>query len=139
MSLSKHINEYYLVFGDGNHWICKFLKKHYRHVFVVWKNSYGWQYLNPCSHTLETKILPAMLQEDVPGLYSKRGFKVYKLIVPAYKKHNGRHGIKLINCVWILKYFLGLSIGGITPYGFLKQLSKADYLTTGIKVIPIMR
>ena len=133
------MNEYYLVFGNGKHWLCKFLKKDFQHVFVIWRNIYGWHYLNPRNNCLETNPLPYLMKQDVPTIYAKQGYTVVRLSMPQFKKHIGRHGFKFTNCVWIIKYFLGLSVRAYTPYGLYKALFKQDYLKTGILAQQILR
>lgn len=133
--MNNQFNNYWLVFGEGKHFFCKFLKPRFQHVFVVWKNEYGWHYLNPCSYGLETNPLPCLLADDVPGMYRKQGYEVMGISVPYFKKKFVRHGIHLTTCVGIVKYFLGLDSWAITPYGLYKALVRQAYdYRTGISI-----
>lgn len=139
-SNSTH-RDYWLVFGASKHWACKFLKRGYEHVFIVMRDRYGWTCINPCSNTLKVDTLPFLLNFDVPTLYVKQGYRVARISVGEYRKRAGRHGLKFITCVWIVKYYLGLCVKAYTPWGLYKALAKAsqNYRQTGIRFNLLVR
>lgn len=134
-SLSCTHKDYWLVFDKGQHWICKFLKKGFGHVFILVRDQYGWLAINPCSYGLEVTHLPFLKEQDAPRYFEKQGDKVMRVSVPAKKRSKVFHGVRFFTCVWLIKYYLGITLKAYTPYGLYKALFKAsnNYMQTGIR------
>lgn len=116
----ERMNEYYLVFSRGEHLVRKFLKKRFGHVFLITHDNYNWIKLNPAYDKFDWEILPLTREESpVEKFYAKQPCIYIKMKKKAqwFWFH-----FKIIQCVSMVKYVLGIKLWGITPWQFYKSL-----------------
>lgn len=114
--------EFWLVFSDGVHPICKFMKRGYSHVYVITRDEYNWIKANPEQAYLRFTILPYAIDEDAPRLERPVLSTVLKLKTARRSSEGIYSYFGFMNCVNYVQYMLGIKTSAFTPYGLYKRL-----------------
>jgi hypothetical protein len=120
------VNTFWLVFRSGEHWFCKFLKKDFGHVYVLFHDKYNWVGINPRSYRLECKVLNFKPSDDIGRqMHNKFGYKVIKVTT----RVNCNRTINMqmfysLTCVSMVKYITGIRLFAWTPWQLYKRLRK---------------
>ncbi len=115
-------NEYWIVFTSGKHWITRFLKRQYGHVFLITKDDFNWMKINPGFDRTEPMILNVGYDFNVPQYLSSQGNKVVHLRTGSPRLKLGRWHIR--TCVKECESILGIKLQGLTPWRAYKKLAK---------------
>jgi hypothetical protein len=114
--------EYYVVFTQGvTHWITRWLRAHFSHIYLLTHDQYNWLLLNPTRLYLQATILPVPITQ-LPFDCLKEGDTVLRI---RFRKRDDTQqfgAVGLLNCVTWTKYMLGIRINCLTPFGLYKRL-----------------
>lgn len=115
--------EYWVVFTQGvTHWITRWLKPNFSHIFVITRDDYNWFVLNPTRLYLQV-IIPAEPIDKLPlPLFVKPTDTVVKVTFGLRDDTQQFGSLGMLNCVTWVKYILGLRISGLTPWRLYKRL-----------------
>jgi hypothetical protein len=118
-----HSTEYYLVFTQGiTHWITRWLRPDFSHIWLLTKDDFNWILLNPTRGYLQCSILPVPItQSPLPQLV-KDGDTVLHITFSKRDCTQQFGSIGLLNCVTWAKYILGVRVNCLTPFGLYKRL-----------------
>lgn len=122
------MNERWVFFCDNNSVKNSFLKKNYRHSFIITRDQFNWILIDPENKQLTVKILPYSTSFDLPKkiLGECLDYSCIKLEIKDKKKKHICLPWRFFTCVGIVKYSLGLSIHALTPYRLYKKLKKLE-------------
>ena len=115
--------EYYVIFTQGvTHWITKWLRRDFSHIYLLTKDDYNWVLLNPTRRYLQVTILPIPItQSPLPNLL-KDGDTILHIVFGKRDCTRQFGAVGMLNCVTWAKYILGLRINCLTPFGLYKRL-----------------
>jgi hypothetical protein len=126
--------EYWIFWKNGNHWIDRYLKSGYQHMFVISRDEYNWYLIDPLLDGLNFEILsfdPADAQgvfdKYLPGCHRVVYFK--KLVK---EKLSFGSICRPASCVELVKYIVGIKSYALTPYQLFKHILK--YLNKKYKI-----
>lgn len=117
--------DYYIVFTNSNydHWLFRFLKPGYRHVYAMKKTEHGnfWQIINPkASHLSVHQELVSVY--PTPEDYAEPG----DVIVPVSKRiywSDNKRPLGIYTCVEVIKSLLCIKKPWVfTPYQLYRSL-----------------
>lgn len=116
------MQEYYIVFTQGVHWIAKLLKPNFSHIYIITRDDYNWIVLNPTRGFLQVGIAAVSITEPLPMMVALPADTILKVIID--KRDSGKlfGYFKLINCVTAVKYILGLRLCAVTPFQLFSRL-----------------
>lgn len=118
-----HSTEYYLIFTQGvTHWITRWLKPNFSHIWLLTRDDYNWLILNPTRLYLQPLIPPiSVIDNPWPALLRQDDTVIH--IRFGRRDDTQQFGaIGFLNCVTWAKYILGLRIRCLTPFGLYKRL-----------------
>jgi hypothetical protein len=115
--------DYWIVFTQGKtHWITRWLKANFSHIYLFTRDQYNWIALNPTRLYLQVHI-PALRSSDpYPATVYTPADTVLKVTFRERDDTQQYGSIGFLNCVTWAKYILGLRVRCITPYGLYKSL-----------------
>jgi hypothetical protein len=122
--MSDKTRQAYVVFtGKTDIWFLKFLKKGFRHCFIILEDQEHWVTFDPLSSHTEIEIIAKNKNMFLPDWLISQKFKVIEA------KFNDVQNIKspmaLMNCVESVKRILGIhSYSIVTPYQLFKYLKQ---------------
>ncbi len=115
--------EYYLVFTQGvTHWITRWLRRDFSHIWLLTKDDYNWLLLNPTRGYLQYTILPVPITQSPFSQLLKEGDTIMHLTFGKRDSTRQFGSVGMLNCVTWAKYILGLRINCLTPFGLYKRL-----------------
>ena len=97
------MNEYWLIFKEGNHWVNKFFKKGFGHIAVLTKDRFNWVMIDPTVHNMGIEILDASIDNDVPKALAITKHKVIYVKTNSMLKNSFLSLFKRGNCVELVK------------------------------------
>lgn len=119
----ERLTEYYVIFTQGvTHWITRWLKPNFSHIYIVTRDEYNWIILNPTRLYLQVIIPAASINDDYPRSMLKPDDSCLKLTFTQRDDTQQFGSVGLLNCVQWSKYVLGLRIFCLTPYRLYKRL-----------------
>lgn len=122
MKKQEEIKTCWLVFCAATHWVRGFLHKDIGHVFMVIRDDYNWILVNHQMTDYEGGILPYERKENVPSKLVKMGYRVLEV---KYKRCSSIMRLPVIlQCVTLVKFYLGIRLWAFTPYRLYKRLMK---------------
>lgn len=134
--------EYWVIFKPGTSWTSWFTNRTIGHVSVITKDDYNWLEVSGLSRNLDIKILDCDSKFDVISVYKKAGYKIIYVERDGEFKNNFLLVPRLLTCIDIVKYYLGIKLISFTPYQFYKRLRRLAYskkrMPKGIKSIKII-
>jgi len=105
---------------DTDIWWLRFLKKGYRHCFVILNDGRNWITYDPMSNFTDIAVLETPLSFDLPRWFSVKGYKVVSCFINRKRKIAP---LFLFTCVEGVKRVLGIHKFRImTPYQLYKYL-----------------
>lgn len=115
-------SEYYIGFGGGKtYWWTKFLKKGFRHCFLMIKHNNKWLVIDHIMAYTDVAMIEGLNAAE--GIKNK-GYVAFK-VKPNRDTNNKLHIFRPFTCVETVKHFLGISNPWIfTPYQLYKYLKK---------------
>lgn len=120
---SEAVTEYYVVFTQGvTHWVTKWLKPNFSHIFLITHDQYNWLLLNPTRLYLQPTILPIPLDESPLPVLVKPTDSVLKIVFRKRDDTQQFGAFGMLNCVTWSKYILGIRIKCLTPWRLFKTL-----------------
>jgi len=137
-----HSAEYYVIFTQGvTHWITRWLRRDFSHIWILTKDEYNWLLLNPTRGYLQITIPPLPItQSPLPHLL-REGDTILHVIFSKRDDTRQFGAVGLLNCVTWAKYILGVRVRCLTPFGLYKRLlnlcpsMKRKYAILSIKEI----
>ena len=123
---SKPYREYWLVFTDGSHWMCKLLKWGYSHCYVITRDEFNWIKIEPEQGLLRTTILPFAIDEDAIGFVRPDLSTVLKVTMYRTNTYGVHRWWGLTNCQTFVQYILGVKFYTFTPYRLYKRLLRLN-------------
>ena len=137
MDYSK-TREIYLCFHDDTEYFCsRFIKKGFKHCFIIERMALGWLCFDPSRSDLSTLILPATWETDIIPEFLQRNpsYTVIHLHVSATNKSNYPRPA-IMSCVGAIQYALGVYWPTVfTPWMLYNRIIKKT--THHIKVIQL--
>lgn len=104
-------------------WWLKFLKKGFKHCFVVLGNEQNLVVIEPLRNRTEVCVLPAFPIQRLKHLLESNGYTVVKTYIRQVPK--GAVSLGFFSCVEMAKRLLGIhKMSIITPYRLYKFLNK---------------
>jgi hypothetical protein len=129
-------SEYWVVFTQGvTHWVTRWLKPNFSHIFIVTRDDFNWVILNPTRLYLQLLIPAEVAETDVPSKLIQPCDTVLKITFTRRDDTRQYGFFGPLNCVTWAKYILGIRIWCLTPFGLYKRLvtlSPARKLRHGI-------
>lgn len=115
-----------VVFCDGSElWWLRFLKRGFRHCFVVLGDGERWMTIDPLSHVTDIALLPSARIPDLAAFYRGRGL----IVLETTLRHPPRRSApwRLFTCVEAVKRILGIHAGGVlTPWQLFRFLARDE-------------
>jgi len=112
--------------GKTDIWYLKFLKKEFRHCFVILDDNSHWITIDPLSSHTEVEIVSKKnKKQTLPKWFLECGFTVIEtqFFDPLFKSAP----LSFLNCVESIKKIIGIhSFGILTPYQLFKYLQKKN-------------
>lgn len=135
------VQEFWIVFTQGTHFISHLLKKNFSHVYLITRDKYNWIILNPLRLHLGFEIPAAHVNFDLPRDMRQSFDNVIKITM--YKRDSKKQfaHFGLLNCVTYVKYILGLRMYVLTPFRLYKRLlhlSESEKIKHGIQSIKLI-
>lgn len=127
---------YYVVFTQGStHWISRWCKPNFSHIYLITHDEYNWILLNPTRLYLQVMIPPMGLEDDFPTTVIKPDDSALKITFGQRDDTQQYGSYGMLNCVTWAKYMLGLRIKVLTPWRLFSRLvnfNAEDMLQHGI-------
>ncbi len=122
----KVIKEYWIGFRAAQYFIRHLMKKDFGHVYIIAKDQFNWVQIDPRNASLEVCILAFKPEDDVPEILNEKyGHRFIRVEVEQkINKWPNLNPFKMIHCVNIVKYILGIKMWAVTPYKLYKKLLK---------------
>ena len=118
-------NAYVVFTGKTNIWYLHFLKKEYKHCFLLLEDNSFWLSFDPLSSHTEIEIISKDKNIFLPDWMISQGFKIVKANFNETFNHSAPMAI--INCVESIKRILGIhNFMIMTPYQLFKYLKKTS-------------
>lgn len=128
LSLEFRPRAFYVVFINSNHVLSPILKRGFTHAYVIEELECIYMAFDPTRHGLNVfmpscdtshPLVDIMMEQDksitVLRVLTKPGDK------PLIFKP------RILSCVSVIEYILGMRLGAVTPYGLYKKLLKAKH------------
>ena len=130
----KDFTTCYIIFeNDTDIGFLKFLKKGFRHCFVVCKFKEEWVILDPLASSFSVNIIKISEVTDIIKIYKNMGHKILR--VSPIEKPSKMAPIGLFTCVEFIKRFIGIrNYRLITPYSLYTYMiiNRKKFLTNEI-------
>ena len=122
IEVQKNMRAWVIFVGTTDVWWLKFLKKGYKHCFVVISDGYSWITYDPLSSWTELQVQKTPITFDLPEWFAKQG---YIVVATKITKRNKLAPLSLYTCVEGIKRVLGIhKVTIVTPYQLYKHLTK---------------
>jgi hypothetical protein len=106
-------------------WWLKFLKKGFRHCFLILNDGSNWITYDPMFSCTEITVHKTSINFDLPNWFIKNG---YTIISSHIIKQKNMAPISIFNCVESVKRVLGIhNLFIITPYQLYKHLKERNF------------
>lgn len=117
------LTTYYVIFTQGTtHWVTRWLKKDFSHIYLLTHDEFNWLLLNPTRLYLQPMILPVPIDESPLTHLMKPTDSVLRVTF-GHRNDRQQFGcFGLLNCVTWAKYCLGLRIICFTPFELYQRL-----------------
>ncbi len=114
--------EYYVVFTQGvTHWITRWLKPNFSHIWLITKDEYNWIVLNPTRLYLQV-LIPPLAITDKPFSLTQQTDNILHIKFRSRDDTQQFGALGMLNCVTWSLYILGLRIKCLTPFRLYKRL-----------------
>lgn len=118
--IDKNLRAWVVFCKDTDIWWLRFLKRGYRHCFVIINDGYNWITYDPTSAWTELKVQKTPITFDLPKWFSEQGNIIIKTLI---QKRYKLAPISFYTCVESIKRVLGIHNFFIfTPYQLHKYL-----------------
>jgi hypothetical protein len=136
------VNEYWLVFKQGEHWVTKLFKKDCSHVGILTRDKYNWIWIDPLAECLQIKILPYSVKEAVPEKFLRiatQPIKILKVRTFGEFKNKKRRTFfpALCNCISVIKYVTQIHTSCWTPWQLYKKLTNPKTNLNSLNVVEV--
>ena len=111
--------------GKSDLWYLRFLRRGFKHCFVVLHDGVNWITIDPLSH--HTEVMVQYTDQDfyLPGYLERQGMKVIR--APLCRDQKTPAPFSIMSCVESVKRVLGLHhVGIMTPYQLYRHLTKKE-------------
>lgn len=118
------IKEYWIGFRSAQYFVRHLMKKDFGHVYIICKDKFNWVQIDPRNASLEVYILPYKPEDDVPKILNEnlRHRFIRFHVEQKINKWPNLNPFKMIHCVNIVKYVLGIRVWAVTPYKLYRKL-----------------
>ncbi|KKN70264.1 hypothetical protein LCGC14_0432890 [marine sediment metagenome] len=131
--LTTLTQDFWLIFNKGENFFAEFfMKKGFGHIGILTRDKFNWFLLDPTYTELKIDILPFKPEDNVPRILLNK-FRTHKIIKLTMMKNlhvNGNIAIlkvffpRVVSCVSMVKYIVGLKNNALTPYQLFLKLIK---------------
>jgi len=131
---SKIEVEYYVCFMQAQHWIGKFLKKNFSHVYLVKHEDINWMVIKPENDgRLKVDLLMYYFEGEEPRPVCElkdvrkivlSNTTILKIKADLTYRNKVSMRLDFMNCVGMAKALLGINAWVLTPYALYKTILK---------------
>lgn len=121
--------EYWIIFCQGHMWFSSLMKKNFSHCFLLSRDEFNWYRVDFTEKSMFVKILAARASNDLVPYYYLNKFTRQGLYIRCNPKHQRPYiPLGLMNCIGMIKKFIGYQSFCLTPYQLYKNLVTMNHL-----------